>query len=157
MFRSVAASRDPGRFDLQSLRAVVGTLVDDEFCSGDPNATRLFFGPDCPVRFLKGGCSCVYQFLMPFVQVGVTHCFDWRRHAARLRLRRGRTSIWITPKLQVLDHRGRTQVAVGGFHAFVDGENVVSRTVSSPLAARTHRLRARGQPAVGTAHRDDWR
>ena len=34
----------------------------------------------------------------------------------------GERPFWITPKLQVLD-RGRTQVAVGGFHAFVDGEN----------------------------------
>jgi hypothetical protein len=78
----------------------------------------LFFGPTA--RSLPKGqvYAGVYEFLMPFVQVGVTDRFsigggtplvfgfeDFER------------PFWITPKLQVLD-TGRTQVAAGVFHAF---------------------------------------
>jgi hypothetical protein len=84
----------------------------------DANTTRLFFGPTA--RSLPKGqvYAGVYEFLMPFVQVGVTDRFsigggtplvfgfeDFER------------PFWITPKLQVLD-TGRTQVAAGLLHAF---------------------------------------
>ena len=124
VFRSVAGVVITApRADLQSLRTVIGTLTDGEFWPGDPNATRLFFGPTA--RSLPKGRTYfgVYEFLMPFVQVGVTDRFSIGGGTPLVfGFDEGERPFWITPKLQVLD-RGRTQVAVGGFHAFVDGEN----------------------------------
>jgi hypothetical protein len=65
----------------------------------------------------------VYEFLMPFVQVGVTDRFSIGGGTPLVfGFDEGERPFWITPKLQVLD-TGRTQVAVGAFHGFVDGEN----------------------------------
>jgi hypothetical protein len=124
VFRSVAGVVITApRGDVQSLRPVEGTLADGEFRPGDPNATRLFFGPTA--RSLAKGRTYfgVYEFLMPFVQVGVTDQFSIGGGTPLLfGFDEGERPFWITPKLQVLD-TGRTQVAVGAFHAFVDGGN----------------------------------
>ena len=110
------------RADIASLKKVSGTIRDGEFLPPDPNTTRLFFAPTG--RSLKRGDVYlgVYEFLAPFLQVGVTDRFsigggtplifgieDWER------------PFWITPKLQVYDRRD-TQVAVGVLHAF-DSDN----------------------------------
>ena len=111
------------RADVQSLRVVAGTLTAGEFRPGDPNATRLFFGPTA--RSLPKGRTYfgVYEFLMPFVQIGVTDRFSIGGGTPLVfGFDEGERPFWITPKLQVLD-TGRTQVAVGAFHAFVDGEH----------------------------------
>lgn len=119
VFRTEAgAVMTVARADILSLRHVQGTIVDGEFQRADPNATRLFFGPTG--RSIPKGRVYVgiYEFLMPFVQVGVTDRLsigggtplvfgidEWER------------PFWVTPKLQV--HRGqRTQLSVGVFHAF---------------------------------------
>lgn len=109
------------RSEIASLGSVKGSLVDGEFLPADPNATRLFFGPTG--RSLGRGKTYlgVYEFIMPFVQVGVTDRLsigggtpliagfdDWDR------------PFWITPKLQILN-RERTQLAVGTFHVFDGG------------------------------------
>jgi len=106
------------RADIISLRRITGTLVNGELQTPDPNATRLFFGPTG--RALARGHTYlgVYEFVMPFVQVGITDRVsigggtplifgieDWNR------------PFWITPKVQIRDGE-RTQVAVGLFHAF---------------------------------------
>ena len=64
----VAARRD----DIASLKEITGDVVDGRFVPRDPNATRLFFGPTG--RSLARGQTYlgVYEFLMPFVQVGIT-------------------------------------------------------------------------------------
>jgi hypothetical protein len=119
VFRTQAgASVTVRRADVASLKSVSGTLEGGEFLPPDPNATRLFFTPTG--RSLRRGQVYlgVYEFVMPFVQVGVTDRFsigggtplifgieEWDR------------PFWITPKLQILDHAG-TQVAVGVLHAF---------------------------------------
>ena len=111
------------RADVQSLRAVAGTLMAGEFRPGDPNTTRLFFGPTA--RSLPKGRTYfgVYEFLMPFVQIGVTDRFSIGGGTPLVfGFDEGERPFWITPKLQVLD-TGRTQVAAGAFHAFVDGEH----------------------------------
>jgi len=111
------------RADVQSLRAVAGTLTAGEFRPGDPNTTRLFFGPTA--RSLPKGRTYfgVYEFLMPFVQIGVTDRFSIGGGTPLVfGFDEGERPFWITPKLQVLD-TGGTQVAVGAFQAFVDGEN----------------------------------
>jgi hypothetical protein len=124
VFRSVAGLViTTPRADVQSLRAVAGTLEDGEFRPADPNTTRLFFGPTA--RSLPKGRTYfgVYEFLMPFVQVGVTDRFSIGGGTPLVfGFDESERPFWITPKLQVLD-TGRTQVAVGAFHGFADGEN----------------------------------
>jgi len=110
----VTARRD----DIRSLRRLSGSIINGEFQPPDPNATRLFFAPTA--RSLHKGQIYlgVFEFIMPFVQVGVTDRMsvgggtplvfgidDWER------------PFWVTPKIQVVDTEG-TQVAVGVLHAF---------------------------------------
>lgn len=111
------------RAQIVTLRQVEGELRDGEFLPADPNATRLFFGPTG--RSLPKGQVYlgVYQFVMPFVQVGVTDHFSIG----------GGTPLvfgfdddgfdrpyWVTPKLQVYNGR-KAQVAVGAFQGFGGG------------------------------------
>jgi hypothetical protein len=95
-----------------------GVPVPRDTPTMDANTTRLFFGPTA--RSLPRGQVYlgVYEFFMPFVQVGVT---DRLSIGGGTPLMFGiedfERPFWITPKLQVLD-TGRTQVAAGVFHAF---------------------------------------
>lgn len=109
------------RRDILSLRKVSGIVREGVFMRDDPNTTRLFFGPTG--RALPKGTTYlgVYEFMLPFVQVGVTDRFsmgggtplffsteDWHR------------PFWLTPKLQVFDD-GRTHVSAGAFLGFGEG------------------------------------
>jgi hypothetical protein len=124
VFRSVSGLViSTPRADVRSLREVAGTLTEGEFRPGDPNTTRLFFGPTG--RSLPKGRTYfgVYEFLMPFVQVGVTDRFSIGGGTPLMfGFDEGTRPFWITPKLQVFDN-GRTQAAVGVFQAFIDGES----------------------------------
>jgi hypothetical protein len=124
VFRSVAGLViSMPRADVRSLREVAGTITDGEFRAADPNTTRLFFGPTG--RSLPKGRTYfgVYEFLMPFVQVGVTDRFSIGGGTPLVfGFDEGERPFWITPKLQLLD-TGRTQLAVGVFQAFLGGEN----------------------------------
>jgi hypothetical protein len=111
------------RSDIVTLKRTRGVVSHGEFRPTDPNSTRLFFGPTG--RSLEKGQTYlgVYEFIMPFVQVGITDWFsigggtpllfgidDWER------------PFWVTPKLQIFD-RGPTDVSVGVLHAFdIDGD-----------------------------------
>jgi hypothetical protein len=106
------------RVEIASLKKMTGLLVDGQFLPPDPNATRLFFGPTG--RSLEKGQAYfgVYEFVMPFVQVGVTDRLSIGGGTPLVfGLNEGDRPFWITPKLQVLN-RARTQVAVGVFHVF---------------------------------------
>lgn len=84
----------------------------------DVNTTRLFFGPTA--RSLPKGQVYlgVYEFFMPFVQVGVTDRFSIGGGTPLLvGFEDFERPFWVTPKLQILD-TGKTQVAAGVFHAF---------------------------------------
>jgi hypothetical protein len=110
------------REDIARLRRVEGSIVGAEFWRADPNATRLFFAPTG--RALPKGevYVGVFEFLMPFVQVGITDRFSigggtplvfgfgdgWQR------------PFWVTPKLQVYTG-ARAQLSVGTFHVFDTG------------------------------------
>lgn len=113
------------RDQIQTLRRVAGQMKDGEFQPADPNATRLFFGPTG--RSLAKGQTYlgVYEFVLPFVQVGVTDGFSIG----------GGTPLvfgfeedgfnrpfWITPKLRVFNGQ-RTQVSVGAFQGFGGGSS----------------------------------
>lgn len=116
---SITASRN----QIVSLKKVDGTFKEGEFLPADPNNTRLFFGPTG--RALPKGQVYlgVYEFFMPFLQVGVTDRFSIG----------GGTPLffsfeddgldrpyWVTPKLQLF--RGeKTQFSVGVFQGFGGG------------------------------------
>jgi hypothetical protein len=114
------------RAEVLSVRPVEGAVVEGEFWRADPNSSRLFFAPTG--RSLGRGESYLgmFQFLMPFVQVGVTDRFsvgggtpllfgfdeDWER------------PFWVTPKLQVV-RRDAAAASVGVFHVFdTDGHGL---------------------------------
>lgn len=106
------------REEIASLKQVTGALLQGEFIPPDPNATRLFFAPSA--RSLKKGQAYlgVYEFLMPFVQVGVTDRFSVGGGTPLfLGVDEGNRPFWVTPKLQVVDAESG-QVAVGLMHAF---------------------------------------
>ena len=111
------------RNQIVSLRKVDGVFREGEFLPADPNNTRLFFGPTG--RSLPKGQAYlgVYEFLMPFVQVGVTDRFSVG----------GGTPLifsfeddgldrpyWVTPKLQVFSGR-KAQISIGVFQGFGGG------------------------------------
>ena len=130
------------RAEIVSLRKMTGSVVSGEFLPPDPNATRLFFGPTG--RSLAKGQTYlgVYEFIMPFVQVGVTDRFSIGGGTPLVfGLEDGDRPFWITPKLQVVDSAG-TQMAVGVFHGFNlsgDGGGVgyVVETHGDPMGSLT--------------------
>lgn len=113
------------RSQIVSLRKVNGEMRNGEFQPADPNNTRLFFGPTG--RSLPKGQTYlgVYEFMLPFVQVGVT---DWFSIGGGTPLIFGfgddgfDRPLWITPKLQVFNGR-KAQVSVGVFQGFGGGES----------------------------------
>jgi len=124
-FETIAGVRFVARRDqIISLRLAQGRLHNGEFQPADPNNTRLFYGPTG--RSLPRGQTYlgVYEFVMPFVQVGVTDrfsigggtplVFGIGEDIAR--------PYWITPKLQVFNGR-KTQVSIGLFQGFGGGES----------------------------------
>jgi hypothetical protein len=112
------------RQDIASLRRVEGRLDRGEFVRSDLHRTRLFFAPTG--RSLKRGevSFGVFQFVAPFVQVGLTDRIslgggtpllfgfeDWNR------------PFWFTPKVQVVNTKN-AQAALGLLHVFdVDGDS----------------------------------
>jgi hypothetical protein len=110
----VTAKRD----EIASLEQVSTHMIDGRFIPSDPNATRLFFGPTG--RSLAKGTTYlgVYEFLMPFVQVGVTDRLSIGGGTPLVfGLHGGGRPFWVTPKLQLVN-TADTQLAVGAFHAF---------------------------------------
>ena len=112
------------RQEIASLRLVEGRVERGEFIRKDLHRTRLFFAPTG--RSLDRGevSFGVFQFVAPFVQVGVTDRIsvgggtpllfgidEWNR------------PFWVTPKVQVV-RTPRAQAAVGLLHVFdTDGDS----------------------------------
>ena len=111
------------RDQIVALRKVDGRMRNGEFQPADPNTTRLFFGPTG--RSLAKGQTYlgVYEFVLPFVQVGVTDRFSVGGGTPLVFGFEGDSfnrPYWITPKLQVFNGR-TTQVSVGVFQGFGGG------------------------------------
>ncbi len=112
------------RADIANLKLAEGTVVHEEFIPADPNATRLLFGPTA--RSLKRGEGYVgvYEFAIPFVQVGLTDRISIGAGTPLLFGGRGKRPFWFTPKVQVYGGR-QAKVAVGLLHLTAGaGENV---------------------------------
>ena len=106
------------RQEIVSLRIVKGRIQDGEFVRTDSHHTRLFFAPTA--RSLeKGQVSIgVFEFLAPFVQVGVTDRFSIGGGTPLvIGIDEDFRPFWITPKFQI--HNGEdVQVAVGVLQMF---------------------------------------
>ncbi|HJR61759.1 MAG TPA: hypothetical protein VJ813_20295 [Vicinamibacterales bacterium] len=106
------------RQEIASLRVVRGRIEGGEFIRPDLHRSRLFFAPTG--RSLdRGQVSIgVFEFLAPFVQVGVTDQFSIGGGTPLVfGFDEGDRPFWVTPKLQVLN-TGRAQAAVGILHVF---------------------------------------
>jgi hypothetical protein len=100
-----------------------GRVVNGEFYRADSNGTRLFFAPTGRSLPKGQGYVGVYEFLLPFVQVGVTD---------RLSLGVGTPllffgdedvrPVWFTPKYQVYRSE-RVNAAIGVMHFVVFGDD----------------------------------
>jgi hypothetical protein len=87
-----------------------------------PGGTRLLFGPTA--RALPKGQVYfgVYEFLMPFVQVGVTDRISIGGGTPLfIGIDESHRPFWVTPKVQAL-HGESTDVAVGVLHVSMPGE-----------------------------------
>lgn len=139
VFRTQAgAAVSVKRSEIAVLRQVTGSVVNGEFMPPDPNATRLFFAPTG--RSLPRGQVYlgVYEFLMPFVQVGVTDRFSIGGGTPLVfGIDDANRPFWITPKLNVLRTQS-TDVSVGVFHLFTgDGDSAgVAYVVGTSGTAR---------------------
>lgn len=112
------------RQEIASLRIVEGRIENGEFMRSDLHRTRLFFAPTG--RSLRRGevSFGVFEFLAPFVQVGVTDRFSVGGGTPLLfGIDESYRPFWITPKFQVLDTPD-AQAAVGLLHLFnTDGDS----------------------------------
>lgn len=110
------------RTEIVSLRLVKGRLERGEFVRADVHRSRLFFAPTG--RSLeKGQVSVgVFEFIAPFVQVGVTDNFSIGGGTPLIfGIEDFDRPFWITPKYRVLN-TGKVQAAVGVLHVFDTSE-----------------------------------
>lgn len=98
-----------------SIKPATGRIVNDSYWPADSNPTRLFFAPTG--RSLKRGESYfgVYEFVMPFVQFGVTDRISVGGGTPLFFGDGGEHPFWVTPKVQLLS-APRTQAAIGVMH-----------------------------------------
>jgi hypothetical protein len=82
--------------------------------AADANATRLFFGPTARSLPRGQGYLGVYEFVLPFLQVGVTDHLSIGA-GTPLFFGSGAHPFWFTPKFQVYGG-GAAQAAVGVIH-----------------------------------------
>jgi hypothetical protein len=111
------------RADIVSLKRVKGRIEEGVFLRTDQHRSRLFFAPTA--RSLeKGQVSIgVFEFLAPFVQVGVTDRFSIGGGTPLVfGIDEEYRPFWFTPKLQVYDSP-RAQVAVGVLQFFNTGDD----------------------------------
>lgn len=109
------------RVDVVSLRKVKGRIEEGEFLRTDLHRSRLFFAPTG--RSLdKGQVSVgVFEFLAPFVQVGVTDRFSVGGGTPLVfGLDDGYRPFWLTPKFQVV-RAEKVQAAVGVLQVLTTG------------------------------------
>ena len=106
---------DIDRAQIASLEPAKGRIVRGEFQPADSNTTRLFFAPTG--RTLRRGEAYVgvYEFMLPFAQVGLTDRISVGAGTPLIFGGGGEHPFWVTPKVQVYQH-GRFSEAVGILH-----------------------------------------
>lgn len=107
---------DVKRADIASIRSARGRVVAGEFRPSDPNSTRMLFAPTARSLAKGEGYIAVYEFLLPFVQVGVTDRFSMGAGTPLVFAGdEGGRPVWLTPKYQFL-RRESTALAAGVLH-----------------------------------------
>lgn len=106
------------RAEIVSLRLVKGRIDHGEFIKADSQVSRLFFAPTGR-SLQKGQVSVgVFEFLAPFVQVGVTDRFSIGGGTPLVfGFDEEFRPFWITPKFQIYDG-ANMQVAMGVLQMF---------------------------------------
>lgn len=107
---------------VQSLGTVSGRVVAGDFWPDDSNPTRLFFAPTG--RSLKKGEGYlgVYEFMLPFVQYGVTDRVSIGAGTPLVFGGGGDMPLWVTPKVQVFKAR-HTEASMGVIHFLNVGDS----------------------------------
>ena len=106
------------RIDILTLQRVTGRMEEGQFMRSDEHRSRLFFAPTG--RSLRRGQVSVgvFEFLAPFVQVGVTDRISMGGGTPLVfGFEDFQRPFWVTPKVQVFDN-GKAQAAVGVLHVF---------------------------------------
>jgi hypothetical protein len=117
VFRTVGGAEvQISRDSIVSIEPARGEVVAGEFETADPNTTRLLFAPTGRSLRRGDGYFGVYQFLMPFVQVGVTDRISIGGGTPLMfGFDESERPFWVTPKVQIVDGR-RVQFAAGIMH-----------------------------------------
>ena len=134
IFRTLAGAEVTiPRAEITFLEVVKGEVVGGEIRPVDANTTRLLFGPTG--RSLKQGEGYigVYEFMMPFVQVGVTDRISIGAGTPLVFGSGTSHPVWITPKVQFIS-TGRLDVSAGAMHFF----NVDDATVGIAYTVMTY-------------------
>jgi hypothetical protein len=139
VLRTIAgATVEVDRAQIASIEPARGAVVAGEFIPADPNATRLLFSPTARSLEQGQGYLGVYEFVLPFVQVGVTDRFSigvgtplvfWGDEDVR--------PIWVTPKYQFYNS-GRVQAAAGLMHFHVLGDDTKAGLAYAVATIGTH-------------------
>jgi hypothetical protein len=104
------------RSEIVSIKEARGETVAGEFRPSDPNATRLLFAPTGRSLGQGEGYFGMYQFLMPFVQVGITDRISLGGGTPLMfGFDEGTRPFWLTPKVQIVNRR-ELQAAAGVMH-----------------------------------------
>lgn len=111
------------RGQVASIEPAQGIVIGGEFRPYDANATRLMFSPTGRSLRKGEGYVGVYEFILPFVQVGITDRFSLGVGTPLLFLGDDASRpVWVTPKYQF--YRGsRVTAAAGVMHFHVFGED----------------------------------
>jgi hypothetical protein len=116
-FRTISGTLvTPLRADIVSLNPITGLVRDGEFLADDPNRTRLFFGPTG--RALPRGQVYfgTFEFMLPWVQVGVTDRFSIGGGTPLMfGFDESERPFWITPRVQLVN-RPRFNAGAGAIH-----------------------------------------
>lgn len=123
VFRTQSGSTiTTSRGEIVSVTRVEGRLEQGEFIRTDLHHSRLFFGPTG--RSLDRGQVSVgvFEFIAPFVQVGITDDFSVGGGTPLIfGFEDFDRPFWVTPKLRVFNS-GRVQASVGVLHVFDTSE-----------------------------------
>ncbi|MCC7043850.1 MAG: hypothetical protein IT183_08305 [Acidobacteria bacterium] len=114
---------DVDRAQVASMVPARGAVIDGEFRPYDANATRLMFSPTGRSLRKGQGYVGVYEFVLPFVQVGITDRLSFGVGTPLLFVGDDTSRpVWVTPKYQF--YRGsRVTAAAGVMHFHVFGED----------------------------------
>lgn len=103
------------RADVVALGPARGRVVNGEFWPEDSTVTRLFFAPTARALRRGEGYVGVYEFMLPFVQVGLTDRISIGGGAPLFLGGGGGLPFWFTPKIQLYSRRD-TAVSAGLLH-----------------------------------------